>query len=567
MRPVRCQWYDDDGKPIQNECHSGENCNWVHPDKPDWKIAIRQRKIVPRGRGRGRGRGSGSYNSRDDRYAEKKSDNGWDTSLWKKKPVTNVDWPMPLPMASDKGKGKSNEGWPESSNEKKNDDNGGWGSSGWGDSAGWGTSTGWGDPENEASGGGNLNAPNELEHKDPPAFRPPLQVNTDNPQRANSVSVSEPMVSATPRSAFPKAKKFKIESMSRDQIHQEIIKGAVRVFHIRLELFNIERRLAQWKTNQHSAQFGRISQKTGDRLNGIGGIIATEQAKAIGRLASAEATLLGFPELPTAPPINVKQIDQEMMAYTEQLDIWLRQFALSVAPDQQAPPPPTAAGDMADAPPPLHERVNKQLDKLESSIDDTENTYDAWLTEFNHEFYAGRVLAALAAEPAEQGPMSDLETQAANTKTKLELAATDVVLLTEKSEDVKARVGHLELEYDKYQKLEQTMAAKLSQVEEKQRLRREKKARFIEELAQYSQNPAPATLDPAISARATEIVDAMIQNEVNPAVQALGIQYSEAIRRRMSSLDQSLEPAMEQTVAMSRLAMRLYGSGAREAVG
>ncbi|OCH85311.1 hypothetical protein OBBRIDRAFT_839050 [Obba rivulosa] len=51
--PVRCRWFNDDGRPVEAGCRKGAACVFIHPDNPAWATASKPYSGGGRGRGRG----------------------------------------------------------------------------------------------------------------------------------------------------------------------------------------------------------------------------------------------------------------------------------------------------------------------------------------------------------------------------------------------------------------------------------------------------------------------------------------------------------------------------------
>jgi hypothetical protein len=77
-----------------------------------------------------------------------------------------------------------------------------------------------------------------------------------------------------------------------------------------------------------------------------------------------------------------------------------------------------------------------------------------------------------------------------------------------------------------------------------------------EQITRFAEKPPQTTpvLDETVLASVQATVEAMIQGEVVPALQAMGIQYTTAIERRMKSLEQSIQPVEDQTNDIRRRA-------------
>ncbi|KAJ6502668.1 hypothetical protein DFH09DRAFT_297186 [Mycena vulgaris] len=620
---------DDGNPLASEGCrYEGAGCKFIHPSSPQWSSAIRKLfatvnqpisrskgpiRTISQNRGRGRGRGwGGAAPSRDNGWAggKRKSSSEWDTDGWKPKTFANPPDSAASPVLSSNGPeastskvlgqwgdSSSGSGWGDTSSGSggwgsggwgETTSTGGWGSGAWGDSAstgetttgdletgtGWGTGTGgWGE-----SSIANTGAQQDT-IVDPPATQPTRPtVDTDirmavdasaPPQSASSYrATSQAPSERTPQSAFPPfaiPASVPVQNMTRSQLHSGIIKNSVRATRIRLELQELRRQLANWKTTQLSHQFHRVSAGAGKRLDGIRTGLSTQISSVEGRLKQAEEELLRFPELPSSAPKPI-DVDKEMMQYTEELRAWLQSFAaLAVsAPNPPFPSDPSAMdvdlNAKPEAPLSLLAEIEDRMAKLEDQLVETEQAIqdpDTVSSQRNARLIDETLEAArTASKPNDRNKGNggeETESVLQSTSDELEgkvlLQAEQVALLLEKNAIVKQRITVLEAQRDQRRRLKLAMQSHLEQFETWEQERRKQLAAMSEQLTRLA-NQHPETtpvLDEGVLLHARAAVDAMIQTEVLPALGALGVQYAEAFERRMKSLQLSIQPALDKT--------------------
>ncbi|KAJ7754943.1 hypothetical protein DFH07DRAFT_495040 [Mycena maculata] len=519
MVAIKCRNYDDNG---QGQCLRA-GCTFVHPSDPQWAFA--QRRPVGaggRGRGRGRGRGGGfeepstrdggwgAQGRRSSGNSNSNANSEWDEAAWK---------PPPSPSISSGGKGKGRDngggwgsgwggtgvsGWGATTSttagdektrrentrnpdppKTTTDNSGGWGTGSWGTTSAWGTTTESGDNSSTSI------AP--VVSDPPPPTRPTnLQVDVGDgmqvdppppPQSASSAyraasQAPSDRVPATPQSAFPpfsagpRTTSLQIENMTRSQIHGGIIKNSVRVTRIRLELEDLRRQFAKWRTTQLSPQFHRVSPEAGSHLNTIANELSGNIARVEKRLETAEEELVLYPELPSTAP-DIRDVDREMMAYTEELEAWLVSFATLAA--NQAKPAPSAADSAAmdlDLDPPdgfasLLVDLDARIVALEEKLGDMEElTNDPdFVSPERHAAHIERIIATArtklrSKEPDNTRGDAPAADPKANFDAKVAFLAEQVVLLQEKNKREKQRLAAVE--YRREQHRAQKIAVRLS---------------------------------------------------------------------------------------------------------
>ncbi|KAF7347563.1 Stearoyl-CoA desaturase [Mycena venus] len=658
MMLVRCQWYDDEGRPVLNGegCRNQRvGCNFVHPTDREWNIAVRKRTATadpPSKRGRGRGRGGfTSSSSRDSGWGDRRtsfstSNSDWDADGWKPKSSNTASSVASSSGDPEASTSKPSGQWGSSDGPSKTGDTNTWGSSSWGDtsnnstwgdttkstentgswnsgSSGWGASEGWGggwgtttttttteastwgdSSKNEGWGGGwtdsSKNAPSAtkstsvidtpivLTSTQPiPSSRPTdLRVNVDDktpidaatPQsassyRAASMAPSERTVAATPSSAFPA---FHVprsaQDMTRSHIHSQIIKNSVRVTRIQLELKELQRELDRWKATQLSSQFHRVSAPAGARLDGIRHGLTLQIKTVKERLELAEKELASCPELPSAAP-NLADVDREMMAYTEELTAWLKSFMALAVPETKPPAPSDSSMDVDEPhskparPESLFAELEERITNLQDTLEEIQSTIES-VSEQTAAYIEDGILDARSKMRAEEGQdqtagktdltgsVASLQSAADQTEKKADRDAERVVLIGVRNEEERKKNEALRFQRDQNRLLLNSMQAQLLIFEKRKQERAQQLAILGQQVALLSTTPrrAPPVLDEGVLTRVRETVEAMIQGEVVPALQAMGMQYNDAMERRMASLQRSIQPAVDQTNEICRRA-------------
>jgi hypothetical protein len=101
------------------------------------------------------------------------------------------------------------------------------------------------------------------------------------------------------------------------------------------------------------------------------------------------------------------------------------------------------------------------------------------------------------------------------------------------------------------------MQAQLDVFQKQKEERAKQLALLAEQFSRFAANPRkapPPVLDDDLRDRVQTTVEGMIQGEVVPALQIMGTRFTEAIERRMTSLQQSIQPAVDQTNEICRRA-------------
>ncbi|KAJ6469643.1 hypothetical protein C8R47DRAFT_795840 [Mycena vitilis] len=518
---------------------------------------------------------------------------GWGTSA-----ASNTE-----PSASNAGDGGWGGGWGTStaSNAEPSTSNagdGGWGGGGWGTSAPEPSAGKKSDGENATGdrgwgggGWGNTSAIDDSTPFVPPSTQPmetqpprakDLWVNVtdkmavDEPRpplsassyRAASQAPSErTTVCETPQSAFPPfAVPRSAQNMTRSEIHSGIIKNSVRVTRIQLELKELQRQLETWKTTQFSNQFERISKQAGEQLNGINGDLKG-QIKAVNlRLKQAENELLRYPELPSCAPNPSPDIEKEMQAYTDQLAAWLKSFTDLAIPEPKPPLPADSdtmdvdADPQTEGPRSLFTEIQERTTNLEENLDEAEETVHDFLDSERNAAYVEKGIAAYRSRMnggdqsqqktgEDDGPVAILQNAANTTSEQLQSHAEQIALLLEKNDFGNRRIKALEKERDDHRRLQIAMQSQLSALEQRKEERAKQIALMTEQIARLGahRRKPKAVLDGTVLANVQATVKTMIQDEVVPALQALGIHFTDAISRRVKSFEQSIQPAVDQT--------------------
>ncbi|KAJ7103217.1 hypothetical protein B0H15DRAFT_811472 [Mycena belliarum] len=471
---------------------------------------------------------------------------------------------------------------------------GGWGTAStddWGAASPgrWGAANtgGWG---TTSTGGWGESSSTSVSKDMPPPARPKaLQVDTDDrmlvdgpapPQsassyRAASLAPSEPTVCATPQSAFPPfaiPSSTSIQNMTRSEIHSGIIKNSVRATRIRLELHELKRQLANWRLTQLSPQFHRVSFAAGQRLNTIGHDLVSRIHGVEARLKQAEEELLRFPDLPSSAP-RLSDVDKEMMGYTEELKAWLQSFMALAVPETK--PPITSSPDDAFAmdldptsqPRGLFAQVEESIDMLEERLDEMYEQIQEPDVNISSQKITERVDAMILAagrkvnadQSTVRGEATETDAQlvaADELHRKLQFQAEQVALLVEKNIQGRKQIAALEAQREQRRRLKQAIQSQLEQSETFRQERRKQWAVMTEQITHLAR-PQPElapVLDDAVLLRVRAAVEAMVQMEIVPALGTLKVQFAEAIERRMNSLQQSLQPAVDQTNDMCKRA-------------
>ncbi|KAJ7361411.1 hypothetical protein DFH08DRAFT_844051 [Mycena albidolilacea] len=491
---------------------------------------------------------------------------------------------------------------------------GGWGTGAWGDTeGGWGsgstwdtpttgsgsvwdapkapaasTSGGWGDSSNNATSAASTSA---IKAIDPPIVprstqtsRPEdLRVDVDKipidavapPQSASSYRAASiaPSVCATPQSAFtPFFVPRSVQNMTRSEIHSGIIKNSVRVTCIRLELRELERELERWKLTQLSEQFHRVSEPAAKRLDGIRNDLKSQINIVKTRLKAAEDELVRLPELPSSAP-DVAAVDQELMAYTEELKAWLQSFTALIIPETKPPPssdssvmdldePDSRPGAAASLVAEIEERITELqeiLDEVESAIESSEVVSHAAYIEEEISAARSKIRGKENWEQTAEGNASvaALQSAADGAQKQADLQAEQFVLLQEMNEAQRNQNAELKKQRDQNQRLLDTMQAQLDVFQKQKEERAKQLALLAEQFSRFAANPrkaSPPVLDDDLRDRVQTTVEGMIQGEVVPALQIMGTRFTEAIERRMTSLQQSIQPAVDQTNEICRRA-------------
>ncbi|KAJ7161253.1 hypothetical protein C8R43DRAFT_992045 [Mycena crocata] len=598
MPAVRCQWYDDDGRTVLETGCRGEDdgsCTYVHPSSHLWSHAIRRRTAR-------RGRGAGTIpSSRDNGWNMRKASSDFDNDGWKSKGYSNPSAASPIspsePEKSKRAKVLGTWGSQSESNSTASGGASGWGTGGWGedvqtasaqtigDTDAWGGG-GWG-------GGGWSDAP--IDPPAPEAIRPTnLQVDTNDnmvvdsapipPLSASSYRATSqaPSVCATPQSAFPP---FAVpasvlpQNMTRSEIHSGIIKNAVRVTRIRIELEDLRRQLASWKTTQLSPQFHRVSAAAGDRLNSIRRDLGNQISAVEIRRKSAENDLIRLGNLPSSAP-NIVDVDRDIMSYTHELKAWLMSFtAFSALPGLD-----TKASDFSsdmelepdgpDTEPavPLSSlaQIQERLTKLDEILDEVEQTVQdpEIVSHDRNAVYIEKVISVLrrkanggdqgVEKPVEEmGPVAGLQSSADDTVKKFEFQAEQVVHLMKKIETTEQRIADLEEQRKQDERFSQMMQLQLEKLESWDRDRQSQRKLIAEQIGRCGVSPlqqATPILDDALLAHVRDTVATMIETEVVPALNTARQQYVVAIKQRTTSLEQSIQPTLDKTNELCRRA-------------
>ncbi|KAJ7193292.1 hypothetical protein GGX14DRAFT_588894 [Mycena pura] len=497
--------------------------------------------------------------------------------------------PGPVPAASGRSTGAgTTTGW------------GGGTAGGWGDAAATpATTTGWntesapgrsgGTAEATSGWGATMSASWTLEPKTAPApilSRPKdLQLDTNSrvavdapppPQsassyRANSVDpFGTPNTATSPQSAFPSLTAPCSEDMTRSQIHSGIVKNFVRVTRIRLELDELKRQLSEWKTVQLSPQFHRVSTRTGDHLNTIRRELTSQISTVEARLKAAENDLLSFPELPSSVPTDIADIDKETMDFTVELERWVTSFTGYVERETGRPSASSSTSNMdvdtqPDSAVPRVVDVMKRVKELEERLEEMDEQIFYAQISFHQERSADNAVQAvhskrddgLGREKAagESGLVCELRDLVDGADSNMRREAERVVLLIESHEQANQRIATLEAQQVQHRRLKEEMQLQLEQLEQQKQQRGAQLQLMREQVARFAQRPDTAPiLDRAVLTHVQETIKAMIDEEIVPALKALGVQYTEAIQQRMNSLQESIQPALDETEAICRRA-------------
>jgi hypothetical protein len=247
------------------------------------------------------------------------------------------------------------------------------------------------------------------------------------------------------------------------------------VTRIRLELKELQSQVDRWKITQLSPQFHRVSNPTGARLNSIRNDLTSQINVVKLRLKQAEEELLRFPELPSAAP-NLVRVDEEMMAYTDELKSWLTSFAALVVPETRPSAPSDSFSSSAmdvepyskvEEPISLLAEIEEHITQLEDKLGDAElaiHDSDVVSPERNAAYIEQGISAARSkmtgGDPSQtkpaggDGSVAGLQSAANDVEKKLASQADQVVLLLERNQLGKERIKALEADRDRNNNLQ-----------------------------------------------------------------------------------------------------------------
>ncbi|KAJ7654835.1 hypothetical protein B0H17DRAFT_381320 [Mycena rosella] len=337
-----------------------------------------------------------------------------------------------------------------------------------------------------------------------------------------------------------------------------------------------------WKKAQLSHQFHRVSESAGKNLDGIAQDLSNQIAVVDTRLKQAEAELLRYPDLCSLPNSYLADVDKEMMCYTDQLTEWLKSFTALAVPSAPNPPPaPSDAMDVDSGSEPatpfsLVAKVKESIVELEDKMDEVYSAihdpellnvaYRERNAAFVDKIFADRARASSTRDGAEskgeetveEDPesLADLKSTADELEGKLRSQAQDVAVLAVKNAHAKQKIEQLEAQRDQRRRLKEMMQTQLKQFETWSQERRTQLRIMTEQLARLNtEQPQTApVLDEAVLQLVRARVEAIIQTDVVPALAALRVQYAKTNDRRVRSYTESMQPAVDQTNEMCRLA-------------
>ncbi|KAJ6520142.1 hypothetical protein C8R45DRAFT_954032 [Mycena sanguinolenta] len=385
---------------------------------------------------------------------------------------------------------------------------------------------------------------------------------------------SEQTVLATPQSTFPPfAVPRSAQNMTRSEIHSGIIKNTVRVTRIRLEFKELQKQLEVWKATQLSPQFHRVSVPAGVRLDGIRKDLTSQISLVKSRLKHAEDELVRLPELPSAVP-HLVDLDAEIVEYTDQLRTWLESFMRLAVPqpkpstspepnvmdmDEVKPKPSGPASLLAN----LEERIENLEELLNEAQAEIPSPHSVPQTSAT---YIEQAISAARSRPRGEetqeqaternASVATVEADAAAGEKKVASLAEQIALLQIRNEAHEKHLMNLKEQRDQNGRLLETMQTQLLLFQEQKEARAKQLALLAEQLARFAANPrrTHAAVDDSVLAGVRTTVEAMIQGEVVPALKTIGTRYAAAVECRMASLEQAIQPAVDQTNEICRRA-------------
>jgi hypothetical protein len=278
------------------------------------------------------------------------------------------------------------------------------------------------------------------------------------------------------------------------------------------------------------------------------------------------------------------------MAYTEELKAWLQSFTALIIPETKPPPssdpsvmdldePDSRPGAAASLVAEIEERITELqeiLDEVESAIESSEVVSHAAYIEEEISAARSKIRGKENGEQTAEGNVSvaALQSAADDAQKKADIQAEQVVLLQEMNEAQRSQNAELKKQRDQNQRLLDTvccfsslsvksshmrfqMQAQLDVFQKQKEERAKQLALLAEQFSRFAANPRkapPPVLDDDLRDRVQTTVEGMIQGEVVPALQIMGTRFTEAIERRMTSLQQSIQPAVDQTNEICRRA-------------
>ncbi|KAK7026153.1 hypothetical protein R3P38DRAFT_1017556 [Favolaschia claudopus] len=408
-----------------------------------------------------------------------------------------------------------------------------------------------------------------IDTQDKAPIDPPGQPQSASTYRAASMAPSEPTICVTPQSTIPPSAVLRYTGpMSRDQIHTAIIRNAVRVTRIRIELKEVQTQLDRWKLTQLSPQFHHISTPAGQRLDSIRNELKSKVAEVQSRLKQAEGDLVALPELTSSLP-NLTQIERELGTYSEQLAGWFRSFSALATPETTPAPAPDPSAMDVDAdesnpkpptPADLFTDVERRLETLQEDLDElqlliihvSESTNDnvTHLVEKTIADARQKMLGQQAPAEAEGNTaVTGLQNSANDSQATVDRQVEQIVLLIAHNDAQRALIVNLEKERDRNRELLEQMQSQLVRHQQRKEERAKQRTLLANQISHFASNPPqrPPVLDENILVRTKQMVEHMIQAEIVPALTTMRTQYTNAIENRMTSLQQSIQPAFDQT--------------------
>ncbi|CAK5264443.1 unnamed protein product [Mycena citricolor] len=366
-----------------------------------------------------------------------------------------------------------------------------------------------------------------------------------------------PVLSITPISALSPTRFVPgSRPMTRSEIHTAIVRNTVRYIRIRMEFDEANEQLKRWRVTQKSAHFSRVSQSAGEQLNEISQRLSQRLAVMEPRLQKAKEDLLGLPDLPPARPI-LAAAEDELLRYMGIVETWLKRFTPAMEPPSSTAEPDAMLVDPPESPPQttkvLYAEIVTRAEALETKLERLDDQLHESLGQNEISGKVRQMMQVNLKAKVEDPARSELDKAIQAAATKSTEAGQLVAQLIKSNADLQVRIDDLGAQKERRRTFIHRFEAQIDEFE-KQRVQRETQLTLMRK--QFAKMAAP--IQPAVTAEIMEHtqlrVKEMIDREIVPALNAMELKYTSAIQRRMESLQQAIQPALDKTAEISERA-------------